>query len=188
MIFTNIVGEILPWKGILKYCQAIKYIDQEKLIKNDTLFHIVGKSIDNCNYSSEILDIVSSLEILEFKGFISTMDTYYEYIDVVVHTSLMPDPLPTVILESLSYGKAVIASDVGGVPEILNGLIGNLMLDAKSTYQELANAIVKVSNYSNKYISELSEYNKEHIKNNFSMDKQTSKFINLINKVIAYND
>ena len=106
MIFTNIVGEILPWKGILKYCQAIKCIEQDKLVKNGTYFHIVGKALDNCNYSREIHDIVSYLEILEFKGFISDMDTYYESIDVVVHTSLMPDPLPTVILESLSYGKA----------------------------------------------------------------------------------
>ena len=188
MIFTNIVGEILPWKGILKYCQAIKCIEQDKLVKNGTYFHIVGKALDNCNYSSEILDIVSSLEILEFKGFISDMDTYYESIDVVVHTSLMPDPLPTVILESLSYGKAVIASDVGGVPEILNGLIGNLILDPESTYQELALAMVNISNYSKVYFSKLANDNKQHIINNFSMDKQYSKFINIINKVVAYND
>ena len=177
-----------PWKGMLKYCHAIRHIERHKLVNNSTLFHIVGKPLDNCNYSNEILDIVHSLDLLEFKGFISDIPTYYESIDVVVHTSLMPDPLPTVLLESLSYGKAVIASDVGGVPEILKGLTGNLILGPESTYQDLAKAIVNVSNYSKAYFSKLSKHNKEHIKNNFSMDKQSSEFINLISKIIAYSD
>jgi glycosyltransferase involved in cell wall biosynthesis len=188
LIFSNIVGEILPWKGLLKYCRAIQYIESNMLVDSGILFHVVGKSLNNCDYSNQILDIVSSLELLEFKGFISDMASYYESIDVVVHTSLNPDPLPTVILESLSHGNTVIASNVGGVPEILNGLTGNLILDPECSHQDLAKAIVNVSSYTNAYFSKLSTLNKEHISTYFSMDKQSSKFISLLSKVIAYND
>jgi glycosyltransferase involved in cell wall biosynthesis len=39
--------------------------------------------------------------------------------DVLVHTSIEPDSLPTVILEAMAMARPVIAANVGGVPELV---------------------------------------------------------------------
>ena len=41
--------------------------------------------------------------------------------DIVVVPSRWPDPCPLTVLEGMASGSAVIASDIGGIPEILDG-------------------------------------------------------------------
>lgn len=54
-----------------------------------------------------------------FTGFRSDVARLMAAMDVVTLTSVAFDALPTVILESLSLGRPVVASRVGGVPEII---------------------------------------------------------------------
>ena len=42
--------------------------------------------------------------------------------DVVVIPSLFPDPFPLVMFEAMAAGCAVIASDIGGIPEAVSGV------------------------------------------------------------------
>lgn len=61
-------------------------------------------------------------------GFLTDVTTLLEAIDVVVVPSIWPDPFPTVILEAMRAGCAVIASDHGGAPEmIVQGVSGILV-------------------------------------------------------------
>jgi glycosyltransferase involved in cell wall biosynthesis len=41
-------------------------------------------------------------------------------LDVVVHTSVRPEPFGRVILEGMLLGKAVVATAAGGVPELIH--------------------------------------------------------------------
>jgi glycosyltransferase involved in cell wall biosynthesis len=41
--------------------------------------------------------------------------------DIVVVPSRWPDPCPLTVLEGMASGAAVIASDIGGIPEIVGG-------------------------------------------------------------------
>ncbi|CAG0983380.1 partial Alpha-D-kanosaminyltransferase, partial [Anaerolineae bacterium] len=52
-------------------------------------------------------------------GFRKDIPAVMGSLDVVVHASIRPDALPTVILEAMFMGKPVVASNVGGVPEII---------------------------------------------------------------------
>lgn len=48
--------------------------------------------------------------------------------DVVIHTAIQPDSFPTVLLESMALGRAVIATDLGGPREIVeDGVTGMLV-------------------------------------------------------------
>jgi glycosyltransferase involved in cell wall biosynthesis len=59
---------------------------------------------------------------------------------ILVHPSIAPDPMPTVISEAMALGTAVIASDLGGIPELLlNGRCGILV--PPRDVNALANAI-----------------------------------------------
>lgn len=65
----------------------------------------------------------------------------YPLADVVVVPSVIPDALSRVILEAMAAGRAVIATRVGGTPElVLDGKTG--LLVERSAPAELARAIV----------------------------------------------
>jgi glycosyltransferase involved in cell wall biosynthesis len=40
-------------------------------------------------------------------------------LDVMVHASVLPDSLPTTVIESMALGKPVVATALGGVPELV---------------------------------------------------------------------
>jgi glycosyltransferase involved in cell wall biosynthesis len=69
-------------------------------------------------------------DIVEFLGWISSKEKAYvlNYSDVYILPSYH-EGLPISILESMSYGKAIISTKVGGIPEIVrnkeNGLLIN---------------------------------------------------------------
>ena len=47
------------------------------------------------------------------------MDKFYSAIDILVLPSLLPDPLPTVVLEAMQYGIPVVATPQGGALEMI---------------------------------------------------------------------
>ena len=82
-----------------------------------------------------------------FTGLIHNLDmpaVLYNTADICVSTSLV-EQLPTYIMECMAAGKPVIASSVGGVPEIvLNGVNGYLV--PPRDYKEAARRIMELLN------------------------------------------
>jgi len=64
-------------------------------------------------------------------------------IAVVVHTSESEGGAPVALMEAISYGLPVVATNVGGVPEIVNAETGTL-LSAAAKPNEIANALEAV--------------------------------------------
>jgi glycosyltransferase involved in cell wall biosynthesis len=56
--------------------------------------------------------------VLEFKGEVQDMSSAYQQADILVLTSDY-EGTPNVILEAMASGLAVVATGVGGVPEIV---------------------------------------------------------------------
>lgn len=63
-----------------------------------------------------------------FAGFVAQPEPLYRLADVVALVSQM-EALPTVLLEAAAYGKPVIASRVGGVPEIIEDGVSGVLVD-----------------------------------------------------------
>jgi glycosyltransferase involved in cell wall biosynthesis len=65
---------------------------------------------------------------LRLLGFRDDLDTLYGAADVVCVPSTRPEPLGLVALEAAAAGKCVVASDTGGLPEIIrDGETGRLV-------------------------------------------------------------
>jgi glycosyltransferase involved in cell wall biosynthesis len=63
-----------------------------------------------------------------FAGFRNDVDTLYGAADIVAIPSTAPDPLPGAAIEASAAGCAVVASDHGGLPEIVReGQTGRLV-------------------------------------------------------------
>lgn len=106
------VGQLEKFKGILFLINACKKLnlqnwhlkivgsgsalkDVEKMVENDARFELVGR--------------VDQFKVID----------YYRQADLVVVPSLCYENSPTVIYESLVANVPVIASDIGGIPEIV---------------------------------------------------------------------
>ena len=109
------ITRITPIKDILTFIRSARHV----LEKHKARFYIVGE-VEDEEYFEECKGLVEKLELepyVEFTGFKNSLD-WYPKLDVFALPSLS-EGFPLTILEALSSGVPCVATDVGGVPEIL---------------------------------------------------------------------
>lgn len=115
--------------------------------------------------------------------FLGYVDKYkfLSQIDYLIVPSLLNDSFPTVVLEAISFGKPVIASKRGGIPEIINNGVEGFLFNP-DTPEELLNAILKVMEF---LYNEYKLYSQRCIKraNLFTLDKMIKAHIGVINEL-----
>jgi len=115
-------------------------------------------------------------------GYVSPKDlpTYYSLMDIFVHPSLR-DGMPNAILEAMACEKAVIATPVGGVKDILedgkNGIIVNV-----NDVNMLAEKILELLDNSEKSL-ELGKNARQLVMNKFTLEKELEANLNLYRKL-----
>ncbi len=79
---------------------------------------------------AELQALASSLDIdrnLTFTGFRNDVGAFYQLADIVVMSSIQ-EGLGTAVIDALALAKPVVATDAGGIPEIIeNGITGTLV-------------------------------------------------------------
>lgn len=117
---VGIVGRINPWKGHVVFINAA-----EKVLKRfpDCKFFIIGGSTDKFeDYEKELKHIVASKGLqanMVFTGQRNDVPDIMNAINVMVHTTLAPDPYPGVVIEAMLIGKPIIATNIGGPAEAI---------------------------------------------------------------------
>ncbi|MEM2129442.1 MAG: glycosyltransferase family 4 protein [Candidatus Bathyarchaeia archaeon] len=107
----------------------------------------------------------------------------YKLIRAVVVPSICPEPWPYVVVEALVYGRFVIASNIGGIPEQVEGCKGVKLFEAGNPC-ELADSIKFVSNLSRDEIVDLGMQNRETFLKRFDNESIIKGFINICEKLI----
>lgn len=83
--------------------------------------------------NGESVDVLDRVERLERPGSVSIVGQtgnvrkYLDAAHLVLVPSIKPDPLPTIAIEAMAAGRAVMASDSGGLPEIIGDDVGRLV-------------------------------------------------------------
>ena len=146
-ILIGSIGQIAEWKGQEIFLNSISKV----LIKYPKVkFTIVGDVISEKEerYKKTLKRFVkkNNLEkVVFFTGFRENISQIITDLNIIVHTSIKPDPLPTVIIEAMALGKPVIATNVGGVHELINHNLNGLIIPPKDP-QKLSQAILKMLN------------------------------------------
>jgi len=99
------------------------------------------------------------------------MKSFYRSMDLIVVPSYS-DPLPTVILEAVANGKLVLASNVDGIPELVNV---ERLLFRRGDYSDLAAKINEILSCDKKTLSEIYRSLRDHIANNFNYAAKIKK-------------
>jgi glycosyltransferase involved in cell wall biosynthesis len=165
-------GRLSKEKGILTLINAVK--------KSNTKLKIAGDG----PLKTEVLNAIDGFPCIEYVGFKSG-DQLNELIKnsaFVVVPSQWYENNPMTIVESFSFGKPVIGSKIGGIPELVNDETG-FIFDFNSDIS-LINAIEKAEQITNEQYAQLSENCFNFSKNHFSKETHLNKLITIYNKVL----
>jgi spore coat protein SA len=172
------VGRLAEVKGVHVLIEAFQHIN--KCLPSTRLV-IVGSSFFGgavkTAYEQSLVDLAKPVsQAIIFTGFIPHEKLKYLYsaIDLVVLPSVWQDPCPLVVLEAMASGTCLVATNVGGVPEVLKDGLNGLLVEPgdvdglnQAVCEILANPIKKaeiekaardqiVANYSwNRLVKEL---------------------------------
>lgn len=129
------IGRLSPEKGQKDFLDAAKLTLNHV---NGCYFFVIGEGSDN-KYLTNYAKLLGIETRVKFTGHRSDMIDVYKSIDIIVNPSYT-EGLPNVVLEAMAMNRPVIATPVGGVPEIIfHGKTG-LLVEQKSP-NELANSV-----------------------------------------------
>jgi glycosyltransferase involved in cell wall biosynthesis len=164
---VTVVGKVVPFKDIESAIKAAKIVKDRF---PNVLFLEYGSLDEDVDYYNKCKKLVKDLNLTEtfiFKGH-KTNNPYeiYNQGDITLLTSIS-EGHPYTIIESLSCERPVVATDVGGIPEVLEGC--GLIVQPKD-YEAMAQAIIELLN--NRELSEeLGKKGREKVKKEFDIEK-----------------
>lgn len=139
------IGRLVPHKGVWALAEAYKRLATHY---DDIVLLVVGDGSERPKLESALKNLVARVK---FTGYVpyEQIPRYYATADIIVYPSLY-EPLGNVVLESMAAGKPLVASNIGGIPEIFNEHCGILIKPPSTTHdvQNLVNAIDKLINSS----------------------------------------
>jgi glycosyltransferase involved in cell wall biosynthesis len=140
----GIVGRLCPWKGQHIFLEAAAIVLRDW---PSARFQIIGAALfQEKHLEQELRDLSSKLglsDVVEFTGFRSDVNLLIQRLTILVHASTTGEPFGQVIVQGMAASKPVVATNGGGVPEIVvDGVTGYLvpMSDAPA----MADAIAKL--------------------------------------------
>lgn len=149
-------------------------------------FKIVGDGPYKKNLISEIKNLkIKNIELFNHKNS-QTLKKLIINSRLVVFPSLWLENCPYSLLETMSYGKPIIASNIGAVKELIKDGFNGLLFKPVSA-RDLKNKIIKL--YKNKKLASwLGKNAKNFVKSNFSDDYYLKKIIFIYKSLISKND
>ncbi|GAB6059668.1 glycosyltransferase family 4 protein [Desulfonatronum parangueonense] len=119
----GIVGRMSPEKGHAWFMEAFRQVLQTN---PDAKLLIIGSGQEQ-DRLKQICAETGLNENVHFVGFQSDMSRWYPLLDLVVLPSLS-EGLPNAAMEAMLFGRSVVATNVGGIPEVVeHGVTGSLV-------------------------------------------------------------
>lgn len=175
----GMASRIHPGKDFETLIRAAKVVADSGL---DCRFLIAGDNKGNtvhrehCAKLKALLEETGTSSRFVFAGFQTDMERFFAAIDHFV-LSTHAEGLPLVLLEAMSHGKPVIATDVGGIPEIVSHGQSGLLVEERSV-EQLAKALSTLL-INEALARTLSAGGRKNVLENFSEQKFHDKAINL---------
>lgn len=176
-LIIGVVGRLTPWKGHKVFLEAAQILINQGFNGH---FVIVGDSINPVTgqtpYRAELeayRDKLSLQKDVIFLGHRKDTSNIMSGVDILVVPSVRPEPFGLVTGEAMASGKPVVASNIGGLPEIVcDRVTGRLFAagDAKA----LADALYSLAS-DPALRSQYGQAGRERIENHFTLDRYNAE-------------
>ncbi len=115
------VGRIEPWKGQDIFIEAIRLLPET--LRHSACFALVGGGVEAKEaYLARIRREADHAGIVSL-GTRDDVPALLRAADISVHASVLPDPFPGVVIESMLAGAATIAARAGGTIEMIDDTV-----------------------------------------------------------------
>jgi glycosyltransferase involved in cell wall biosynthesis len=125
----GLVGRICPWKGQHIFIEAAALVHARW---PNVRFQIIGAALfREHDYDLALRRTVEERrldQVLEFTGFQSDVARAISGLDILVHASTVGEPFGQVIVQGMACELPVIATNGGGVPEIVQDGVTGLLV------------------------------------------------------------
>ncbi|NLD98543.1 MAG: glycosyltransferase family 4 protein [Fibrobacter sp.] len=171
----GMVSSLTPEKNHITALHALKNLSNENVI-----LLIVGDGPTKNNLKKTAADLNISEKVI-FTGKQSDIQSILSVIDIFILPSLT-EGLPMALLEAMSAGKAVIASRVGEIPNIIKHRQNGFLIDARD-YRLLA-AFIKDLLDNPSMISTIGLNARKDVIDNYSADKMVHQYCRLYDTIL----
>ena len=177
------VARLIPYKGHLYLIDiADELMKKSKKFK----FLIVGDTLPSyAYYEKRLKQKVKNLGLenqILFMGFRNDISSILKQSDLFIHPAIAPDPLPTVLFESLYNNLPSVATNLGGAIEILDNGKNGLLIP----YNDPKKAADLINEYyrNNKLLKKHLENSKKNFKINFSPESFNKNILKEVNNLL----
>ena len=177
------VARIIPYKG---HSYLIDIANE--LIKKSTKFKflILGDTLSSyVSYEKSMKQKVKDIGLenqIKFLGFREDVSSIFKQSDLFIHPAISPDPLPTVLFESLYNELPSVATNLGGAIEILDNGNNGLLIPYNDP-KKAANLIYEYCTNTKLQKKHL-ENSKKNFKINFSSELFNKNILKEVNNLL----
>lgn len=180
----GVVGNIKAWKGQDVAIKALSLIRQR--FDEVKCFFVGDTSRDDLSFADEVRRLVDEFNLKNnviFTGFQKNVANFINAMDVVIHTSVLPEPFGRVILEPMALKKPVIATNIGAPPEIIVDRKTGLLVPPRDPFS-LSEAVALLLENPIR-AKGMGEEGYSRLVDNFSLAKNISKTTTLYDRLLA---
>lgn len=172
------LGGISKDKGFYDICSAVK--DNIEFIRTKKIIFTIAGAGNNNAIDSEYSEV---LKYMNFTGFLTgeQKSNAYKNADIYILPSYI-EGVPLSVLEAMSYKLPIIATNVGGIPDILKENINGYMINPGKP-NEIYDAIKKMILLSNDDLNNMKSKSFELVQNHLPNNVER-KLVELYNRCI----
>jgi len=137
----GIFSRLDPWKGHMFFFESAPIIKDK--IPN-SIFLVVGEGEEE--YRNLLMNQVETLGLendVIFIGFRNDIPKLMNLCDVIVNPSIIPEAFGRTVIEAMACGKAVVATKMGGVVEVIEDNVTGILV-SKTDAPEIADPCIKL--------------------------------------------
>jgi len=180
-ITISLIGRLSHWKGQKFLLKTTSQLVNEKI--TNIKIKIVGSAHKlQPNILNDLQNYSKTLNIEEYVEFIpytEKISEIYKDSDIIVIPSIEPEPFGLVAIEGMSFKKPIIASDHGGVTEIVKNYETGLLFKPNDVYDFKSSLINLIKNKEMRISMGIKGF--ERYEKNFTVDS----YINKLRKVLS---
>ncbi|MCP4971920.1 MAG: glycosyltransferase family 4 protein, partial [Arcobacter sp.] len=172
------IGRLELWKGVDIFIKTMPTILEE--YKN-IQFVIVGsgKQVETLKTLAKKLNVFNSIK---FYGKINNIAKIYKSLDILVHTSIQPEPFGRVVIEGMANKLPVISTNIGGPIEIITHSKDGFLLPPGNS-NLLSKQIIRLIK-SSELRTQIGNNAFQKVKDNFDITTTTQNIEKLYNTIL----
>ena len=168
-------------KGHNILVESISILKNEIGLNNLPYFILSGEGLELNSIKSKVQELKLETKVI-FTGHLTEL--YFPLLsisDIVILPSISNEDFPNVIMESMAYGKAIIATEIAGIPEQISHDISGLLVkpsNSNDLYQK-----IKYLLKNDQTINFLGSNAQKEYKKRFSLDISLSNYLSFYNSL-----